>query len=109
MATPLIIVLTSWGRGSPPAILISMHFYILYAGLKSNANSDCWGGPLVYTFFYKKCKGGGLRNPRPKDFSPMLIKIAGGDPRPQDVSTMIEGVRWPPPAIEPLRGYKVKK
>ena len=33
------------------------------------------GDPLVYTFFYKKCKGGGLRNPRP-----------------QDVSTMIEGV-----------------
>jgi hypothetical protein len=31
------------------------------------------GDPLVYTFFIKKCKGGGLRNPRPQDVSTMLI------------------------------------
>ena len=34
-------------------------------------------------------------DPRPQDFSPMLIKIVGGDPRPQDASPMTEGVRWP--------------
>ena len=31
-------------------------------------------------------------DPRPQDASPMLIKIVGGDPRPQDASPMIEGV-----------------
>ena len=34
----------------------------------------------------------------------MLIKIVGGDPRPQDASPMIEGVAYEPPTPSMARG-----
>jgi hypothetical protein len=44
------------------------------------------GDPLVYTFFYKKCKGGGLRNPRPQDVSTMNEGSAIETPRRQSIA-----------------------